>query len=277
MYRAQKYAYSIKLKDEKVINISHGLSVTDYTITYDLFLDEVKKEVEKLLKERNISKLDLKSMEIKFNNLSEEEKFFYELLDDTAISFENSATRKKYPKENWNFAICDTPIQKGHGLFFGLNWGGDDIDQQSVYPPKYKERNWKFVNNSRSFFKEYFDAEIEDLNYSNLCFFRSPDMNHFDPDDWQRAIPLFEKYVDFVKPSWTLMLGKPPKFLIDRIDNFKRHKVINSSNGNRVFGYTGKLFDKYPFGSVPHTESRISTDTRQEIWKKVKENMTIKK
>jgi hypothetical protein len=204
-----------------------------------------------------------------------EEEFFYDLLKKTEVVFNESATRKKFPKENWNFAICDTPIQKGEGLFFGLNWGGDNIDQQSVYPPKKKERNWKFVAQSRPYFKEYFNAEIEDLNYSNLCFFRSPDMNRFVPTDWDLAIPLFEGYVEYVKPSWALMLGKPPSQLKKHITDYKRHHVINSNNGRRVFSYTGILFGKYPFGSVPHTEAHISSDSRHKIWSKVKNELNL--
>jgi len=198
------------------------------------------------------------------------EDFFYDLLKKTEVVFKQSATRKMYPEENWNFAICETPIQKGKGLFFGLNWGGDNIDQQSVYPPKHKDRNWKFVTQSRPFFKEYFDADIEDLNYSNLCFFRSPDMNSFEGSDWDLALPLFKEYVDFVEPSWSLMLGKPPSRLNNHIKGYERHVVINESNDRRVFGYTGKLFGAIPFGSVPHTESQISTEARHEIWSKVK-------
>jgi hypothetical protein len=204
-----------------------------------------------------------------------EEEFFYNLLKKTEAVFNDSATRNKHPKENWNFAICDTPIQKKQGLFFGLNWGGDDIDQQSVYPPKKKERNWKFVTNSRPYFKEHFNAEIENLNYSNLCFFRSPDMDHFEPSDWGEAVKLFEEYVHYVNPSWTLMLGKPPNQLIKHIGDYKRHHVISLNNGRSVFGYTGTLFGKYPFGSVPHTEARISTESRKAIWSEVRNQLNL--
>ncbi len=130
----------------------------------------------------------------------------------------------------------------------------------------------KIIVNQKDF-KEYFNRDIEDLNYSNLCFFRSPDMDHFEPSDWELAIPLFEDYVHYVNPAWALMLGKPPSQLKKHISNYKRHEVINENNGYRVFGYTGTLFGKYPFGSVPHTESQISSESRHQIWNDVVNNI----
>lgn len=210
------------------------------------------------------------------NDTSEmnEEDFFYYLLRKTEVAFHNSKTKLKYPKANWNFAICDTPIQKGKGLFFGLNWGGENINQQTVYPDKHKPRNWKFINNSRGFFKEFLNEEIEDLNYSNLCFFRSPSLKELEETDWELAIPLFEKYVNYANPAWCLMLGSPNE-LKQRglIKNIERVSIVDSKTKNRVFGFIGKLFGKYSFGSVPHTESRISKQARNDIWKIVSEKI----
>lgn len=253
----------------KSVNLITGAGQSEKFIPYNKKIEWLNKEVESYLVKYHYKPEDIKQISINIEYLSEEEIFFYDLLNKTEEKFKTSATRKKYPNENWNFAICDTPIQKGKGLFFGLNWGGEDINQQTVYPPKEKDRNWKFVTNSRPYFREYFKEEIEDLNYSNVCFFRSPDMRHFVPSDWDLAIPLFEEYVHHVNPAWTLMLGKPPSQLKQHIVNFTRHEVINKSNGNRVFGYTGTLFGEYPFGSVPHTESRISSDARRAIWDEV--------
>lgn len=207
--------------------------------------------------------------------LTDEETFFYQLLETTKQAFANSDTRKKHPNENWNFAICETPIKRVEGLVFGLNWGGDDINQQSLYPPERREygRNWKFVTHSRKYFREHFDVEIEDLNYSNLCFFRSPDMKRFVPKDWKRGIPLFEAYVKFVEPSWCMMMGNPNPLKQDHIKDLNRETVLNEKGNRKVYGYTGLLFGEYPFGCVPHPGAHISSNSRNEIWEKVMQKM----
>jgi len=197
----------------------------------------------------------------------EEIDFFHHLLKETEIAFQISATKEKHPESNWNFAICDTPIQKKCGLFFGLNWGGDNIDQQTVYPPKYKDRNWKFISASRQFFREYLSSEIEDLNYSNLCFFRSPNLNKFVSSDWKLGIPLFKKYTEYINPPFCLMLGDPEKLSSNNhIKDLKTHEIVDEKTKRRVYGFSGQLFGKYPFGSVPHPESQISTSARNSIW-----------
>ena len=246
---------------------------------------EMLATVNEILQKFNSTQRDVKRLEFNFSatieqRQTEEELFFYELLDKTESVFKNgSATHKKYPDENWNFAVCDTPIQHGKGLFFGLNWGGDYKNPQSAYPKKEKDRNWPFISHSRNYFRTYFNAEIEDLNYSNLCFFRSPNMKHFVKSDWNLGIPLFSEYVHFVKPSWALMLGSPPPALKQAIylQDLKEIELRDTKSNKNVTGYTGTLFGKFPFGSVPHPQARISKEARHAIWEKVTDQMKIKK
>lgn len=197
-----------------------------------------------------------------------EEHFFKYLLDKTEAEFKKSKTFAKYRDKNWNYAICDTPIQKGKGIFFGLNWGGKDINAQTVYPKRDNKRNWNFITQSRAFFRNHLNSEIEDLNYSNLCFFRSPRIKDLESEDWNLAIPLFMEYVEYIKPPWLLMLGKPPKIILDKTDGWKKEHVINQSNSRKVNYYTGKLHGK-PFGGVPHPQARVSNEARQAVWKEV--------
>lgn len=147
----------------------------------------------------------------------DERQFFDHMLDKTRQVFHRSKTYDNYGDKNWNFAICETPIQKNTGIFFGLNWGGKDIDTQSEYPVADKKRNWNFVSHSRRYFREYLKTEIEQLNYSNLCFFRSPKVQQIEDSDWDLAIPLFKDYVDYINPPWTLILGKPNQLWKDHL------------------------------------------------------------
>lgn len=238
---------------------------------------QVIQDIHDYLTQRNATFSDLKNVDIRLKNelqhiLSEEELFFYDLLGKTAEGFKDSETRKKYSGKNWNFAICDTPIQKKRGIFFGLNWGGDDINQQTIYPPKNKDRNWNFISRIRPYFRDYFKQEIEDLNYSNLCFFRSPDMKHFVSADWERAIPLFKEYTEYIDPPWMLMFGAPPATMsTNHITDFKR--IDYEGETKYSYGYTGILFKKYPFGSVPHPQSQISNEARNYLWQEVSKSL----
>lgn len=200
--------------------------------------------------------------------MTEEEKFFHELLKETENVFFSSEIYEKSKNENWNFAICDSPIQKGRGIVFGLNWGGKDINAQRNYPVANKKRDWNFISHNRKYFDIFLNSDISQLNYSNLCFFRSHKIDMMTAKDWKLVVPLFEKYVDFINPPWTVMLGATGiKYLeLNYLTNFKKEIVCGKTK--RIFTYTGKLFDKYPFACVPHPQTRISKDNRTEAWRR---------
>ena len=157
-----------------------------------------------------------------------EEQFFYDLLDKTRKTFQESSTFIK------------------HG-----------------------DKNWNFVSHSRKYFRDYFDKEIEELNYSNLCFFRSPKVKQIENEDWELAIPLFQKYVNYIDTPWTLMLGKPNHLWKNYLFDRKTITIRDTKNGKSVYGYTGMLFDKYPFSAVPHPQAKISSETQVEVWDQV--------
>jgi len=200
----------------------------------------------------------------------ENEKFFYELLDETGKVFRSSPV-EKYQIENsknWNYSVCETPIIKNTGLIFGLNWGGDDIDAQSVYPEADKERKWNFMSNSSAYFKKYLGiTDIKQVNYSNLCFFRSPNVKYLKTADWDLALPLFKKYVEFIEPTWAVLLGKKGVSILKRnghLTNLER--IVVKGEKRRSFGYKGILFNKYPFFCVPHPQAHISSEVRDSLW-----------
>ncbi|MDG1573317.1 uracil-DNA glycosylase family protein [Robiginitalea sp. M366] len=200
-----------------------------------------------------------------------EEKFFYSLLRETDTIFKQSPIYS-FQKErgfNWNYAICETPIQKYKALLFGLNWGGDDIDTQSEYPRSDKaNRNWNFMSTSRKYFTKYLNIENEnELNYSNLCFFRTPTTKPLTDKDWSLSLPLFEKYVDYIKPRVAILMGTTGVNVLMRHEalvNLERFE--KSTNGRRSFAYRGRLFNRYKFYCVPHPQSRINSKVREQLW-----------
>lgn len=202
-----------------------------------------------------------------------EQDFFHQLLKETEKVFLTSPIYK-YQKEhnkNWNFAVCDTPIKKGKGLVFGLNWGGDDKDAQTVYPPEKRERKWNFMGSSKKYFKSYLNIEaIDDINYSNLCFFRSSNLKPLVAADWKASLPLFQKYVAFIEPEWTVMLGNTGvKILQDNALLTDLVKVKFERKRGLSYGYKAKLFGKYPLYCVPHPQAQISSEVRKGLWEKM--------
>jgi hypothetical protein len=210
---------------------------------------------------------------LKDKSKPEEQIFFESLLEETNKVYQNSPIKKRQDKleKNWNYAICDTPIQKNTGIIFGLNWGGDNHKPQSEYPVKEKNRNWIFIKNSLSYIKKHLNIDsISEINYTNLCFFRTPKINYLIDEDWEKSMPLFKKYVEYINPPWTLLLGTTG------IEKLKRYCQITNldcieikSEGKRTFGYIGKLFDKYPLYCVPHPQNKIPTEIRSAVWDKV--------
>ena len=204
---------------------------------------------------------------------TKEEIFFYNLLDETKQDFLKSPVKEKQEElgKNWNYAICETPIQKNKGIIFGLNWGGDNHQPQSDFPVAEKERNWNFMNNSLHYFDKYLKIKsISEVNYSNLCFFRSPKIHYLNWKDWELAIPLFRRYVDYINPPWALLLGKTGIGILDYYGHLKNLKKIEiKGKRKRTFGYSGILFEKYPFYCVPHPQAHIATDVREKVWKNV--------
>lgn len=202
-------------------------------------------------------------------NSTLEEQFFYDLLEKTKEVYTTSPVYKKYgDAKNWNCAVCETPITKGNAVLFGLNWGGNDINQQTTYPTKQREkgRNWPFAKHADHYLKKYFECTINEVNYSNLCFFRTPNAKYLSYQDWQLSIKLFEKYIDFISPPWTIMMGDPKILNEKQFTNRKRWEYRAPNATRRSFAYVGLLFGKYPFGAVPHSAARCSPETHNALW-----------
>jgi len=202
-----------------------------------------------------------------------ENDFFKKLLKETAIAFESAPIKgqQKTKKESWNYAVCETPILRNASIILGLNWGGKNIEAQTDYPKIKTDRTWNFVNNSKKYLEEYLNIKnINKTNYSNLCFFRSPKIKYLKWKDWELSLPLFKKYVEYINPPWLLMFGNSGIPILKHFNHLSNlNRVEAKGITRRSFGYRGILFDKFQFYSVPHPQARISTESRNDIWKQL--------
>ncbi len=176
-----------------------------------------------------------------------------------------------------SYAVCDTPIMKGKGIIFGLNWGDASKEAQTKYPVLEKERNWHFMRGSLPYFKNYLGIEsVSEVNYSNLCFLRTANIAELTYDNWKQALPLFKEYVEYIKPSWLLMLGVTGISVLNshnELTEHERHDVVG--NRGRVFGHTAKLYGRYDLYAVPHPQSKISKEGRRAIWESVMKEFKV--
>lgn len=206
------------------------------------------------------------------------QEFFFDLLNETKKAFQNSPIKQCQEQlthlRQWNYAVCETPIQKNKGIILGLNWGGTDYPPQKNYPEAKKDRDWSFMTLSMPYINKYMGIQsIEEVNYTNLCFFRTTNISYLKDEDWEISLPLFEKYTKFINPPWILLLGNTGVIFLKRYDSLDKLKtLIVHDKIRRVIGYKGILFGQFQFFCVPHSQAHISTKDRNKIWEKVTNN-----
>jgi len=171
-----------------------------------------------------------------------------------------------------NYAICDTPIQKGKDIIAGLNWGDISKGKQTCYPKADKDRNWRFLKSSEQYFIQYLGINLSKLahvNYTNLCFFRTKKLSHLTETDWEISLPLFQEYVNYINPPRILILGTSVIDIVKKYcnaENHLSHKV--TENKTTAKGYNLEICGIKTY-CVPHPQARISSIARDEIWQRV--------
>jgi hypothetical protein len=197
----------------------------------------------------------------------EPEQFFYYLLEKAKIAFYLSPISQKQ-FSFWGASVCDTQIKKNQPILAGINWGGKkDYGFQTTYPLVDKTRKYNFLRKVPQLLREHFGIEkIDDINYCNVCFFRTPSEELLETKDWELSIPLFEEYVKYINPNYVIILGRTPIIMLkklNKIDDIER-KFVGVRKNYRV--YTGKLFGIYNLFGFPHPNTQIDNESLSKIW-----------
>jgi hypothetical protein len=207
-----------------------------------------------------------------------EAQFLQRILADTKEMFLDSPVfaQQQQLGRQWNYSACGTPIQVGKGILLGINWGVSGDHKPQIEMPDGKDiPTYNFIHRSRRFLESYLllDFETMNFNYTNLCFFRTPNENILRPKDYENSLPLFTKFVEFVKPQWIFSLSsKNSKILsqfgqltdsMDFYDSEQKHKGVKA----KLWGY--------PYFSVPHPNARVKTKSRNEIWERIGEHTLL--
>ncbi len=219
-------------------------------------------------------------------------KDIYEEVSSLLKKEENNSGILKNEKANgkkWNYSICATPIVLSKPLIIGINWGGGgskdnyDYSVQDSMPTKeeflieLKDGGYKFLSKSKDYILKYLNLNInsDDFNYSNLCFFRTPNIKYLKGEDFEISIPIFKKFVNDLQPSWILSLGNTNIAYLEKFLNKTGEISLKPIplNGKRkgkfeVMGYSGTLWSKQ-FYCLPHPGAHINKEDRDAIWETV--------
>lgn len=198
-------------------------------------------------------------------------EFFTELLAETKLQFEQSPVYQK--QMEWNYAVCATPIVKGKGVIFGINWGGSNKSPQTVMPTGEGITKYHFIKHNRHFLEKHWGLDISliNFNYTNLCFFRTPKEKDLTPKDYELSLPLFEKYIRYINPPWVLSIGGTNLKILDKFKALKNIKQHFDKQG-KFKGHSGQLWDWNVY-SVPHPSARMTSEARETIWTEVTKEM----
>jgi hypothetical protein len=211
--------------------------------------------------------------------MNDSKHFFKTLLDKTKQNFAESNVKilQEERGENWNYAICDTPIVKGKGIIFGINWGGNGNFVPHIEEPDgLNISDYIFIKRSKAFLEKGWDLDFNNINfnYSNLCFFRSPKASDLIFEDFDTSLPLFKEYVKYIKPPWLLSIGGTNIKILDQLGCLLNIKTFEDDE-NKFKGYTADLWG-YKVYSVPHPSARLKRKSRQTIWNKITNEMKRK-
>lgn len=208
--------------------------------------------------------------------LTEEEKFFNKLRTEAKELYKDTdlIQNPNYGADA-NFAICDTPIQKGKDIIAGINWGDMSKGAQTEYPKADKDRNWRFLKSSEPLFIQHLGiqlSELSQINYTNVCFYRTKKLSHLTLKDWSVSLPLFKSYVEFIQPQRIILLGTTVVPILENLAEAERINMFKvESSKNSVKGYQLKLFGVNTY-CVPHPQARVSKESRNIIWQRVFES-----
>ena len=116
--------------------------------------------------------------------------FFVELLAETEVQFKESPVHAKQKKEGkeWNYAVCATPIVKGKGVIFGINWGGDNKLAQTEMPIGNKISDYHFIRQNRALLEKYWELNnmTADVRKLELLFLNA--INENDTSKFSKSV-----------------------------------------------------------------------------------------
>lgn len=206
------------------------------------------------------------------------EELFARTLPKVAAAFRSSDVKRLQERlgQDWYYELCFLPLVPQQPLLLGLNPGRDPAGHtpQTQYPTdaRYAEvMNWRFVNRSLKWITRHLGS-VRDLNYFNVCPFRSQSLADLTDRDWRLGIEsFFLDVIDFVAPSKVAVLGTSGVHRLEAMNLTKSRDIgIVSKEGRRINARVGVVLGRegsYPFFAVPSPNNALSDADRDAIWR----------
>lgn len=201
-----------------------------------------------------------------------EREFFSVLVEKTRVAFNQSDINKNFPDKDWYYSVCATPIRKNKPIFMGLNWGVSKPNENfkghepQVDYPSGDIGSWRTKTLIDKYLVNYFGYRSDQVNYSNLCFFRSEKEDQLTQSDWRDSIALFKEYVEYINPPYLIMMGVPKHLNENEIKEIKTQGYRPKNKPKTYYLRTATLFEKFPLASVPHPTAPVYSEARKALW-----------
>lgn len=144
--------------------------------------------------------------------------FLTELLYEIKQAYLLSDIYQKSEENKWYYAASATRLMKNKPLILGFNWGVDSkaIEKGFVPSPQaeYPFSHFSGLYDELGSFKKvvdnfhvYYQEGLTGVQ-TNYCFFRSPNESDISGKDIQLCEPIFDKLINYLKPSSILTFSK---------------------------------------------------------------------
>ncbi|MBM2813982.1 MAG: pol3 finger protein [Ignavibacteria bacterium] len=183
--------------------------------------------------------------------------FYQYLFELTNVAFNQSIIKKIQEKleKKWNYALSATKFNKGKDVFCGIYWSLKP--DESYYPQKDYTKiedngayEYLFVKQNGELIEKYFNIIPEtmgEFNYTNFCFFKSPNKSYLFDYDLDLCSHLFVEYIEYIKPQRLIVFGTSLE------ERMKRMRLETKVMGIKLL-------------ILPHPRERLSAEERLQAW-----------
>jgi len=222
---------------------------------------------------------------LKMKNMSPENLF--EDIKKRAIQALEKRNNQLPYRTNWGLSICATPIQFEEIMIIGINWGGGGVSDKYEYTvqehmpsfdefkSQYEKNEYRFLKRINNFSKIFLSLELSEgkFNYSNLCFFRTPDVKKLEDKDFEVCAEIFECIINKIRPKKIISFGTGNIKYLKKYFNEKFKAEPVTVEGTSHTSFVGSLCG-FKFYNLPHPMARkLSDDTYAKIWHKLFSNV----
>lgn len=204
-----------------------------------------------------------------------------QLLVELDRTYQGSQIFRAASAENksWSYSLVDGYCSTNQPLLIGFNWGAgknisykpQNLDDDKAFAPPDLGGSMSRV---RQYLATHFpNHQIENMNQTNYCFFRSETESQIDESDLVRCQPIFKKLIDLLKPSVVICFSSKLRDyllsakLVSIEDSDKL--TINFNRGRLKSTYTvmkGRFESGVVVNFLPHPNYPMTRDARVMAW-----------